>query len=148
HRIAPNTLQRRFNPSAPNRVWAADITYISTREGWLYLAVVLDLFSRRVVGWHTRAYLDQALTVTALEMALIHRRPEPGFLHHSDRGVQYAGDAYQTLLAQNGAVCSMSRKGNCWDNAAVESFFNTLKTGLGHDVDFTSREEATAAIFE
>ena len=148
HRIAPNTLKRRFNPETPNRVWAADITYVATREGWLYLAVVLDLFSRRVVGWHTSRLIDQELTLTALKMAVMARRPEPGLLHHSDRGVQYAGDAYQALLASNRAICSMSRKGNCWDNAVVESFFNTLKTGLGHDVDFNSRKEATTAIFE
>ena len=148
HRIAPNTLQRRFKPAAPNRVWAADITYVPTRQGWLYLAVVLDLFSRRVVGWHMSSRLDQQLTLSALEMALISRRPKPGLLHHSDRGVQYASDAYQQLLTSSGALCSMSRKGNCWDNAVVESFFNTLKTGLGHDVDFTDREQATQAIFE
>ena len=148
HRIAPNALQRQFRPTGPNRAWAADITYVPTRQGWLYLAVVIDLFSRRIVGWHMSTRLDQGLPIAALEMAIQTRRPQPGWLHHSDRGSQYACDRYQDRLKRYGAVCSMSRRGNCWDNAVVESFFNTLKNGIGHDVDFSDREQAKAAVFE
>jgi transposase InsO family protein len=131
--IAANVVDRQFTPTAigeRDRVWAADITYCWTLEGWLYLAVVLDLASRRVVGWCADRTLDQSLALRALERALILRRPAPGLIHHSDRGVQYACAAYQTLLANHGAIPSMSRRGNCWDNAVVESFFATLKTEL------------------
>jgi putative transposase len=147
-RVAPNTLARCFTPTAPNRVWASDITYIPTRKGWLYLAVVLDLFSRRVVGWATSSSIDQALTVEALEQALEDRRPGPGLLHHSDRGVQYASDIYRQLLCCWSAESSMSRKGNCWDNAVVESFFSTLKRELVYGVDFDSHDRASSALFE
>ena len=126
--VAPNLLARQFTVAAPNRVWASDVTYVWTREGWLYLAVIVDLFSRRVVGWHLAPRLTRPLVLTALHAALRTRHPGPGWLHHSDRGSQYASRDYQTVLAQAGARCSMSRKGNCWDNAVVESFFHSLKT--------------------
>ena len=148
YRVAPNTLGRRFEVEAPNRVWASDITYIPTRTGWLYLAVVLDLYSRRVVGWAARESLDEQLAVDALEQALEDRTPAPGLLHHSDRGVQYAADIYRQLLCCWEAECSMSRKGNCWDNAVVESFFATLKRELVHGADFDDRESAQSALFD
>src|SRR5207249_5579909 len=122
-----------------DRVWVADLTYVPTREGWLYLAVVLDLASRRVVGWAMQATVDEALVLDALHMALAHRRPAAGLLHHSDRGSQYAGTAYRALLATHGISCSMSRRGDCWDNAVVESFFATLEHELLVDVDFATR---------
>lgn len=150
HPVAPNTLARQFPVAAVrgvDRVWASDITYIPTREGWLYLAVVLDLGSRRVVGWAMRATLEEALVLDALRMALGQRQPAAGLLHHSDRGSQYAGGAYQALLAAHGLSCSMSRKGDCWDNAVVESFFATLEHELLTDADFPSREAARRAIF-
>lgn len=131
--VAPNVLDRRFAPAAigqRDQVWAADITYLWTAEGWLYLAVVMDLGSRRIVGWCADATLDQSLALRALEPALRLRRPAVGLVLHSDRGVQYACAAYQALLRQHGVTCSMSRRGNCWDNAVVESFFATLKTEL------------------
>ena len=131
--VAPNVLDRQFAPATigkRDQVWAADITYLWTAEGWLYLAVVMDLGSRRVLGWYADATLDQSLALRALEPALRLRRPAVGLVHHSDRGVQYAGAAYQALLKQYGITCSMSRRGNCWDNAVVESFFATLKTEL------------------
>ena len=143
--VAANHLARRFAPAAypeRDRAWAADITYIATGEGWLYLAVVLDLASRRIVGWCTSARLDQQLTLEALRRALVYRRPAPGALHHSDRGVQYACDAYQRLLAAHGFSCSMSRPGDCWDNAVVESFFATLKTELVTDARWATRAAA------
>jgi putative transposase len=133
HPIAANALARRFAVSAyreRDRAWAADITYLATGEGWLYLAVILDLASRRVVGWCVDRRLDQSLSLRALEQALRLRRPAGGVLHHSDQGVQYACDAYQRLLAHHGLQVSMSRVGDCWDNAVVESFFATLKTEL------------------
>ncbi len=132
HRFAvpANLVQRQFRPAAPNRVWAADITYLPTAEGWLYLAVILDLFSRRVIGWAVRPTLHTDLVSAALHLALGRRQPAPGLIHHSDRGVQYASDDYQRLLARQGIVPSMSRRGDCWDNAVVESFFSTLKHEL------------------
>jgi transposase InsO family protein len=132
HRIAPNRLNRRFQQRRPNRAWASDITYIPTREGWLYLAVVLDLYSRKVVGWATSDSLASELTCEALRKALADLRPPASLLHHSDRGVQYACDAYRHVLSSRGLRASMSRKGNCYDNAVVESFFSTLKTELVH----------------
>ena len=131
--LTPNHLARQFAPqayAARDRVWAADITYLWTREGWLYLAVVLDVATRRIVGWCADRTLEQSLTLRALQQALVLRRPEPGLIHHSDRGVQYASGTYQAVLAAHHAVPSMSRRGNCWDNAVVESFFATLKTEL------------------
>ena len=149
--IAPNRLARRFAVAAiggSDRVWAGDITYVPTREGWLYLAVVLDLASRRVVGRATRETLEEVLVLNALRMALGHRRPAAGLLHHSDRGSQYAGGAYQALLAAHGVTGSMGRKGDCWDNAVAESFFATLEHELLADADFPSRQAAGRAIFE
>ena len=151
--VAPNEPNRRFsleaNPqlAARDRVWAADITYIPTREGWLYLAVVLDLASRRVVVWALRTRLDQELALAALRMALTHRGARGG-LHHSDRGVQYASAAYQQLLTEAGFTPSMSRVGDCWDNAVVESFFATLTKELLVDGIFATRAEASRALFE
>ena len=148
HPIAPNLLDRQFTVEAPNTVWLADLSYIWTREGWLYLAVVLDLFSRQVVGWAMDEQMPQELTLAALDMALKRRRPLPGLMHHSDRGSQYAAGAYQKRLVEHGIVCSMSRKGNCWDNAPMESFFHTLKTELVHHRDYLTRDEARRDIFE
>jgi len=148
HPVAPNLLDRQFTVEAPNTVWLADLSYIWTREGWLYLAVVLDLFSRQVVGWAMDEEMPQELTLAALDMALKRRRPLPGLMHHSDRGSQYAAGAYRKRLAEHGIVCSMSRKGNCWDNAPMESFFHTLKTELVHHRDYQTRDEARRDIFE
>jgi putative transposase len=147
HPVAPNRLDRQFTVEAPNTVWLADISYIPTREGWLYLAVVLDLYSRQVVGWAMDEEMPQELTLAALDMALKRRRPLPGLMHHSDRGSQYAA-AYQARLAEHGIVGSMSRKGNCWDNAPMESFFHTLKTERVHHRDYQTRDEARRDIFE
>jgi transposase InsO family protein len=148
HSIAPNLLDRQFTVAAPNRVWLADITYVPTAEGWLYLAVVLDLFARRVVGWAMSETMPQQLTIDALTMAITQRCPSPGLLHHSDRGSQYAAHAYRRLLEASGMRCSMSRKGNCWDNAPMESFFGSMKTELDIDhVTFETRQQARGAIF-
>jgi putative transposase len=147
HPVAPNLLDRQFIAAVPNKAWLADITYIPTAEGWLYLAVVLDMFSRRVVGWAMRDTMPQDLTLAALQMAISNRRPGPGLLHHSDRGSQYAARAYRQLLNTHGMLCSMSRKGDCWDNAPMESFFGSMKTELGDDTVFDTRNEAKAAIF-
>lgn len=151
HPIAPNALQRQFAPEqvpGPNHVWVADITYLWTAAGWLYLAVVLDLASRRVIGWAMRHTLAGDLTLEALRMALTSRRPPPGLLHHTDRGSQYAAGAYRTLLAAHGIVCSMSRVGDCWDNAVAESFFATLKRELADDATWATRDDARTAVFE
>lgn len=146
--VVENALQRNFTATRPNHKWAGDITYIATREGWLYLAVLLDLYSRRVVGWAMGPQITTVLIRQALEMAL-HQRPiEPGLLHHSDRGCQYAAVAYQQRLTALGIHCSMSRPGNCWDNAVVESFFATLKTELIHHRRFQTRQQAKTEIFE
>ena len=125
--IAANILNRRFNPAAPNVAYVTDITYIRTRSGWLYLAMVLDLFSRKIVGWAMAPKMPAELACAALRMAIQQRQPAPGLIVHSDRGSQYASDLYQALLDQHGFVCSMSRKGNCWDNAVAERFFLNLK---------------------
>jgi putative transposase len=147
--IAENLLDRDFSSSAPNRRWVSDITYVWTLEGWLYLAVVLDLFSRRVVGWAMDKSLKaEDLTLRALHMALFGRDPDAGLLLHSDRGSQYACKTYQDLLDLRGITCSMSRRGDCWDNAVVESFFSTLKLELVYLRVFRTRAEARAAIFE
>lgn len=145
---APNRLQQVFVASAPNRIWAGDLTAIATRAGWVYLAVILDLYSRRVIGWAMSPRPDQQVALTALQMALTHRRPRPGLIHHSDQGATYTSGAYQRLVSQAGLVVSMSRKGHCYDNAVVESFFSTLKNELVHDQDFLTREEAQAAVGE
>ena len=145
--VAKNLLDRDFTAAAPNRKWVADITYIPTRQGWLYLAVVLDLFSRRIVGWAMNDTIDSVLVQDALRMALLHRRPEAGLLHHSDRGVQYAAEGFQELLKANQIVCSMSRKGNCWDNAVVESFFGSLKNEWIQKKIYETLEDAKKDIF-
>ena len=146
--VADNLLNRSFTASAPDRVWGADITYVQTLEGWLYLAVVIDLYSRRIVGWGMGDRLTAELAISALRMALQCRKPEPGLLHHSDRGIQYASKEYRGLLAEHGAIASMSRKGNCWDNAPVESLFRSLKTELVHHERYKTRAEARHSIFE
>lgn len=146
--VAANHLDRRFEPLAPNTRWGADITYIWTQQGWLYLAIVLDLFSRRVVGWSMQPTMERTLVIDALKMALEFRKPSAGLLHHSDRGRQYASKDYQELLREAAMCCSMSRKGNCWDNAPVESFFATLKRERIHHRRYRSRAEARADIFQ
>jgi transposase InsO family protein len=145
--IAPNLLAHARVPSRPNQAWATDITYIETAEGWLYLAGVLDLFSRRVVGWAMGPSLDTALPLAALLMALRQRQPRPGLIHHSDRGVQYASGAYRACLAQHRLTASMSRTANCYDNATMESFWSTLQHELVYRRRFATRQEATTAIF-
>jgi len=145
---APNRLQQVFVAPAANRIWAGDLTAIATRAGWVYLAVILDLYSRRVIGWAMSPRPDQYVALTALQMALTHRRPRPGLIHHTDQGATYTSAAYQRRLVQTGLVASMSRKGNCYDNAVVESFFSTLKNDLVHEQDYHTREEAQAEVFE
>ncbi len=146
--VAENFLNRQFEPTAPNRAWVADITYIPTREGWLYLAAVEDLYSRQVVGWAMGERIDSRLVVEALAMAVQRRRPGADLVAHSDRGSQYASDHYQRLLANEGITCSMSRRGNCWDNAPMESFFASLKKELVYGEDYQTRAEAKASVFE
>lgn len=145
---AANTLDRAFTVAAPNQVWAGDLTYVWTLEGWLYLAVLLDLYSRRVVGWAMGQRVTVDLAEQALAMALTNRAPMAGLLHHSDRGSQYAATSYQRLLDEYGLIPSMSRTGNCWDNACVESFFGTLKRELVYHRHYTTRDEAIQDIFE
>lgn len=146
--VAPNLLAQDFTASRPNEKWLTDITYIPTAEGWLYLAVVLDLYSRRIVGWAMGDRLERHLVIAALQMAVKMRQPPPGLLHHSDRGSQYASDDYQALLTQHQMRCSMSRTGNCYDNAPTESFFGTLKTELVHHCQYQTKAEAKTDIFE
>lgn len=146
--LAPNRLDRCFGVPEPDAVWAGDITYLATHEGWLYLAVLLDLCSRRVVGWALSRQLRRGLPIEALEMALARRRPPRGLLHHSDRGGQYASTDYQRILAQHGIDVSMSRRGDCFDNAPVESFFATLKTELAARSTWRTRAQAQREIFE
>jgi transposase InsO family protein len=145
-KVADNVLDRHFTVDAPNKVWATDITYVRTWQGWMYLAVVIDLFSRRVVGLATATHMRTELVLDALSMALDRRVPDAGLLHHSDRGSQYASGAYRDALRDNGIVCSMSRKGNCWDNAVVESFFGTLKKELIHRRPWATVRSAHEAI--
>lgn len=145
--LAENLLDQDFGAPEANRKWASDITYIWTREGWLYLAVVLDLFSRRIVGWSMQPRLDRSIVLNALGAALKQRGSGEGILHHSDRGSQYASADFQAALSEHGIACSMSRKGNCWDNAPVESFFGTLKQELVHRHSFATREGARQKIF-
>jgi transposase InsO family protein len=146
--VAENLLERAFNVEAPDQVWVSDITYVPTAEGWLYLAGVVDLGTRQVVGWSMSERLDKRLAVEALGMAYGRRRPAEGLLHHSDRGSQYASQEYQELLKGYGMLPSMSRKGNCWDNAPMESFFASLKKELVHRKRFATRQEARKALFE
>jgi putative transposase len=147
-RFAPNILNRDFHAEAPNTKWVTDTTSVDTSEGWLYLAVILDLFSRRVVGWAMAATEDEELVTLALRMAVARRHPEAGLLHHSDRGSEFTSNGYLALLAQEGIEVSMSRTGNCYDNAAMESFFATLKKECTHRQHFQSRAQARQAIFE
>lgn len=146
--VADNVLDRQFDASLPNRKWAADITYVPTDEGWLYLAAVIDLCSRKIVGWSMADHMRTDLVSDALTMAIARRRPGEGLLHHSDRGVQYASEDYMYLLQSNNMVVSMSGKGDCWDNAAMESFWATLKTELVHHEHYATREQARRSIFE
>jgi putative transposase len=146
--VAENVVNRNFTPSRKNETWTADITYIATAEGWLYLAAVEDLHSRKIVGWSLSERIDSRLVVDALEMAMQRELPGEGLIAHSDRGVQYASEHYQTLLRKHGVTCSMSRKGNCWDNAPMESFFATLKKELVHHETYRTREEARRSLFE
>jgi putative transposase len=147
HPVASNILNREFTASDPNKKWVTDITYIPTSQGWLYLAVILDLYSRMVVGWSMSGTCDEELVERALNQALARRRPDPGLLHHSDRGCQYTSRAYQACLEKAGILVSMSRKGNCWDNAAMESFFGTLKDECIGNIIYASHDEARLAIF-
>lgn len=146
--IAENLLDRNFAPPAPNQAWSSDITYIWTAEGWLYLAMVLDLFNREIVGWSINSRMSADLVIDALTMAWFRRRPAPGVIHHSDRGSQYASYAFQDKLAEYGMRCSMSRKANCWDNAPAESFFNSLKNERVHGTRYATREQAIADLFD
>jgi len=146
--VAKNLLDRRFDVERPNTVWCADITYLWTNEGWLYLAVVIDLYSRKVVGWALNNRMKVFLVKDALSMAYFRRRPSKGLLHHSDRGSQYAAGEYQKMLNQYGMICSMSRKGNCWDNAVVESFFHTLKTEYTDEKRYSTRDEARIDVID
>jgi putative transposase len=146
--VAANVLDREFDPSGPNEKWVTDITYIPTREGWLYLAAVEDLYSRMVVGWSMADHMESRLVVDAMEMAVARRLPGEDLLAHSDRGSQYASEHYQRLLSKHGIECSMSGVGQCWDNAPMESFFATLKKELVHDEDYQTRTQARASIFE
>ena len=146
--VCPNLLARRFAVAQPNTAWVTDMTYIWTLQGWLYLAVIIDLFSRRVVGWSMSERIDRKLALDALRMALAQRRPPRGLIHHSDRGSQYASGDYQQLLAEHGIRASMSRRGDCWDNAVAESFFASLKLELVYQVQWPSRSAARKALFE
>jgi transposase InsO family protein len=148
HPIAENLLDRQFAATAPDQKWVSDITYVDTCEGWLYLATVMDLFSRRIVGWSMSEHIDQQLTLSALRMALEARQPGTDLLHHSDRGSQYAAASYQRLLRDWGISSSMSRTGNCWDNAVIESWHRTLKVELIGGDCYGTRDEARWSIFE
>ena len=146
--VAGNLLERRFTATLPNQKWVADITYIPTDEGWLYLAGVLDLCSRKIVGWSMADHMETGLVSDALTMAIARRCPDAGLLHHSDRGSQYASEDYQQVLEAGGMICSMSGRGECWDNACMESFWATLKTELVHPERYATREQARQSIFE
>jgi putative transposase len=147
HPVAKNLLKQNFTATAPNQLWAGDITYISTRQGWLYLAVVMDLYSRRIVGWSMNRWMSRGLVVDALKMAIHARRPDAGLIHHSDRGGQYTSDDFRSELAKHGIACSMSSSGNCYDNAVVESFFGVLKRERVNRVRYRTREEARRDLF-
>ena len=148
HPVAPNVLQRDFAACAPNQKWLADLTYVPTDEGWLYVALVLDLFARKIVGWSMSETMPQELTLAALRIALGWRDPDPGLVHHSDRGSQYAANDYRAVLKARGITVSMSRKGDCWDNAPMESANGTVKVECIHDEHFTTRAEAEQVIVE
>lgn len=146
--VAENLLKRQFNPKVENSAWAADITYIPTQEGWLYLATVIDLFNRKIVGWSMGKHLASALIKDALMMAIHRNKPPKGVIHHSDRGSQYCSNAYQALLKQHGFVCSMSGSGNCYDNAVMESFYHTLKVEAIYGETFKTRQQAQITLFD
>ena len=146
--VAQNLLDRNFTPDAPNRVWTSDITYLWTNEGWLYLAIVLDLFNREVVGWSLKPRMTADIVTDALTMAWFRKKPAEGLMHHSDRGSQYASYAFQGKLKEYGMICSMSRKGNCWDNAPSESWFNSFKNERVHGLSYETRDEMKAMAFE
>jgi putative transposase len=146
--VAPNLLERNFTVLEPDHVYCSDITYIWTSEGWLYLAIILDLFSRKIVGWSLGDRINKELVMKALEMAIWRRRPAPCLLFHSDRGSQYCSKAFQEMLKKNAMICSMSRKGDCWDNSVAESFFGSLKTERVFDSSYSSREEARRDIVD
>jgi len=146
--VAPNLLHQNFTTDAPNKVWVTDITYISTKEGWLYLAAILDLYDRKIVGWSMNRTMTQQLCIDALNNALKRRNPEKGLIHHSDRGSQYASKAYQDLLKKHNIIASMSRKGNCYDNACIESFWGKLKTEWVYLRSYKTRSDAKSSIFE
>jgi transposase InsO family protein len=148
HPIAPNTLDRQFDKPLPDQAWAADITYIPTDQGWLYLSAIIDLCSRKIVGWSTADHLKAELATDALQQAIRRRDPAPGLLHHSDRGVQYACGDYRNLLDNHGLARSMSRRGNCYDNAVMESFFKTLKAELVCHQHYATHEQARQSLFE
>src|SRR3990167_6953755 len=145
--IAPNRLARNFQAAAPGQVWLADLTYIPTGEGWLYLAGILDMHTRKLVGWSMRDTLHAQIALDALTMAIERQKPAPGLIHHSDRGIQYAAETYRSALARSGITPSMSRKGDCWDNAPMESFFHTLKTERVHHRIYATRAEARRDLF-
>ena len=146
--VARNLMDRQFAPSAPNQVWTSDITYLWTDEGWMYLAIVLDLFNREVVGWSLKPRMKTDLVTDALTMSWFRRRPPAGLMHHSDRGCQYASHDFQTLLTEYGMICSMSRKGNCWDNAPTESWFNSFKNERVHGLRYATHANMKAMSFE
>jgi putative transposase len=143
-----NLLNREFNRRMPNEVWTSDITYIPTAEGWLYLATVIDIYSRKVIGWQLDKSLNSELVERALDNALLGRKIKRGIIFHSDQGIQYTNENFRKMLKENGFVQSMSRKGNCWDNAITETFFHTLKTELTNRIKYKTREEARVSIFE
>ena len=146
--VAQNLLDRDFKADAVNTKWAADITYVPTDQGWLYFAAVMDLYSRRIIGWSMSEQIDSKLVTDALRMAISQRKPQAGLVHHSDRGSQYASEDFQDLLVDNGIVCSMSRKGDCWDNACMESFFGSFKMEWIRDKKYVSFEEAKKDVFK
>jgi len=146
--VAPNLLDRNFSPSGPNQAWSSDIAYLWTDEGWLYLAIVLNLFNREVVGWSLKPRLTADIVTDALTMAWFRKTPAAGLMHHSDRGSQYARHVFQNKLKEYGMICSMSRKGNCWNNAPAESWFNSFKNERVHGLRYETRAEMTAMSFE
>jgi transposase InsO family protein len=146
--VAPNLLERDFTPGAPDRVWSSDITYIATDEGWLYLAAVIDLFSRQVVGWSMQPHMQASLVTDALRMAWFRRHPAPGLIFHSDRGSQYCSHSFQAALSSYGMRSSMSRKGNCWDNAPTESLWGSLKVGRLHGKRFATQRQAMDEVID
>ena len=148
HPVADNVLQQDFTAEAPNERWASDITYISTQQGWLYLAVVMDLYSRRIVGWSMSRWISRHLAIDALKMAIDQRLPEGSLIHHSDRGSQYTSDDFRDELEKHGIQCSMSARGNCYDNAVVESFFGLLKRERVNRAHYLTRDEAKADVFD